>query len=418
MQLTSPNDSIHPGRDALLSNLAAPIRALHVAVLTGNGDKPYALGLASALATQGICLDFIASDEIDGPELHQTPFVKIRNLRGDQRQNVGLATKVFRVAAYYCRLVSYAAKAKPRIFHILWNDKLELFDRTLLMLFYRALGKRVVFTAHNVNAGKRDGNDNLLNRLTLKCQYQLSNHIFVHTAKMKAELLAEFSLTEDKVSVIPFGINNTVPDSELRPEEAKKRLGIRTTDKTMLFFGNIAPYKGLEYLVAALGQLLSRDTNYKLIIAGKAAGRTEYWAEVQEEIAQTGALERIIKRIEYIPDEQAELYFKAADVLILPYSHVFQSGVLFLGYSFGLPVIAADVGSLREDIVKGKTGYVFRPKDPADLTETIETYFSSDMYRELESRRREIQAYANDRYSWAKVGQITRKVYERLLKAC
>ena len=51
----------------------------------------------------------------------------------------------------------------------------------------------------------------------------------------------------------------------------------------------------------------------------------------------------MIQRIEYIPDEETEVYFKAADVLILPYVHVFQSGVLFLGYSFGLPAIAADV---------------------------------------------------------------------------
>ena len=131
-----------------------------------------------------------------------------------------------------------------------------------------------------------------------------------------------------------------------------------------------------------------------------------------------GVGERIIDRIEYIPDEQTELYFKAADVLILPYSHVFQSGVLFLGYNFGLPVIAADVGSLREDIIDGRTGYVFRPKDPADLAKAIETYFSSDMFRELESRREEIRAYANDRYSCDKVGQITRNVYEKLLKAC
>ena len=42
----------------------------------------------------------------------------------------------------------------------------------------------------------------------------------------------------------------------------------------------------------------------------------------------------MIERIEYVPDEETEIYFKAADVLALPYAHVFQSGVLFLGYNF------------------------------------------------------------------------------------
>ena len=64
----------------------------------------------------------------------------------------------------------------------------------------------------------------------------------------------------------------------------------------------------------------------------------------------------MILKIEYVPDAETEVYFKAADVLALPYTHIFQSGVLSLGYGFGLPVIAADVGSLKEEIIEGKTG--------------------------------------------------------------
>ena len=71
--------------------------------------------------------------------------------------------------------------AQPKIFHILWNNKFEFFDRTLLMLYYKLLGKKIVFTAHNVNIRKRDGNDSWLNRFSLKIQYQLVDHIFVHT---------------------------------------------------------------------------------------------------------------------------------------------------------------------------------------------------------------------------------------------
>jgi glycosyltransferase involved in cell wall biosynthesis len=52
-----------------------------------------------------------------------------------------------------------------------------------------------------------------------------------------------------------------------------------------------------------------------------------------------------------------EVYLKAADVMVLPYNEIFQSGVLFLGYSFGLPVIATDVGSFREEIVEGERGF-------------------------------------------------------------
>jgi hypothetical protein len=50
-------------------------------------------------------------------------------------------------------------------------------------------------------------------------------------------------------SVIPFGINDTNPRTGLGREEARERLGLRPGDKALLFFGQIAPYKGLNYLV-------------------------------------------------------------------------------------------------------------------------------------------------------------------------
>jgi glycosyltransferase involved in cell wall biosynthesis len=285
----------------------------------------------------------------------------------------------------------------------------------VLICYYKLLGKAIALTAHNVNAGQRDSNDSLLNRLTLKTEYALSDHIFVHTESMKNELVSEFNISRKKVSVIPFGINNTVPDTELSRTEAKRRLGLSGRDKAMLFFGNIAPYKGLEYLIAAFTELSKTDPDYRLIIVGKPKGAKSYWNQIQQTILRSSVRDRITEKIEYVPDEETELYFKAGDVLVLPYTHIFQSGVLFLGYSFGLPAIAADVGSLREEIVEGRTGLIFRAQDSSALARAIEHYFSSDLFRQLESRRPEIKAYANERYSWSKVAAITAAVYARLL---
>jgi len=341
--------------------------------------------------------------------------VNFYNLRRDQRSEASFGAKATRVAIYYWRLIRYAATAKPRIFHLLWNNKIQFFDRILLMLYYRMLGKKVVFTAHNVNAGKRDSNDSWMNRLSLKVQYSLSDHIFVHSERMKTELISEFDIDANKVSTIPFGINNTVPNTALSTVAAKEQLGVGSSDKTVLFFGNIAPYKGLEYLISAFIAILKKDGNYRLIIVGKPKKREDYWKQIQLMIEQSGTRHRIIERIEYIPDEETELYFKAADVLILPYARVFQSGVLFLGYSFGLPAIAADVGCLKEEIVEGKTGFVFKPQNPSDLADKIEHYFNSQLFRGIEIQRPQIKAYANERYSWSKVATITNAVYADVL---
>jgi D-inositol-3-phosphate glycosyltransferase len=140
-----------------------------------------------------------------------------------------------------------------------------------------------------------------------------------------------------------------------------------------------------------------------------------YWNDIQSNIAASGIRRQIVARIEHIPDNQVEIFFKAADVVVIPYVQIFQSGVPFLSYSFGLPVIATDVGSLRNDIVEGKTGFLCRPRDPADLANAIKTYFTSDLYQNLEASRNRIREFANDRYSWTKVAQILDSVYRRSL---
>ena len=125
-------------------------------MLTGGFDRPYVFGLTMALAAKGVRLDVIGSKEVDGPEMHSTPGLNFLNLQADPREQVNLAEKLLRLLVFYMRLFRYAATAKPRMFHILWNNKVQLFDRTLLMLYYKLLAKKVALTAHNVNAGKRD----------------------------------------------------------------------------------------------------------------------------------------------------------------------------------------------------------------------------------------------------------------------
>src|SRR5580704_9605444 len=402
----------------VLPPLMAPdaTREISVALLTGGGDKPYAFGLAMELISKVASLDLIGSDELDSPEFHNKRGVNFLNLRGDQRPDASLRKKMFRVLAYYAKLIQYALTAKPGIFHILWNNKFEFFDRTLLMFYYRLLGKQIVLTLHNVNARRRDSKDTSLNQLTLRIQYRLADHIFVHTEKMKIELIEEFRVQAARLTVIPFGINNAVPDTRLTAGEAKARLGIRNGDRTILFFGNIAPYKGLEYLISAYRQIATRHDDYRLIIAGRPKNCEKYWAAIREAIRQDVQRGRILLKEEYIPDDMTELYFKAADVLALPYKYIYQSGVLFLGYSFGLPLLAADVGSLKEDIIEGETGLIFKPQDPDDLARVIEQYFSSDLFLDLANRRERIRSFANKRHSWNEVGQITREVYASLLR--
>ncbi len=356
-----------PSEDKALESRGVSERSsqpeIEVGLLTGGYDRPYVFGLATALEAKGIYLDIVGGDDVDRPD-----------------------------------------------------NKFHFFDRTLLMLYYKLQGKRIALTAHNVNAGKRDANDSFLNKLSLNIQYHVADHIFVHTDKMKEELVTEFGIAEKAITVIPFGINNSLPDTCITPDQARQKLGISQDKKLILFFGNIGPYKGLDYLVEGFQQVAPRDASYQLIIAGNPRrGDEGYFDRIQESIRRSPYGERVIQKIEYIPDEETELYFKAADVLVLPYTHVFQSGVLFLGYSFGLPVIATNVGSLEEDIIEGRTGFLCKPRDPIDLAGAIERYFESDLFKDLHARRQEIRDFARKKHSWEIVGEMTREVYSGLL---
>ena len=389
---------------------------LKVAVLTGCIDRPYAFGLAMALAAKGVCVDMIGSDGEDSPELHVTPNLRFLNFRGSQNQGDKFAIKLYKLVVYYLRLIRYAMRSQPAILHILWNNKFEYFDRTLLMFYYKLLGMKIVLTAHNVNQAKRDRQDSWLNRITLRIQYTLADHLFVHTRKMKDELVQDFGVADRRITVIRHPINNAFPETDLPSADAKRQLGVKSDEKTILFLGRIKPYKGIEYLLDAFQKLVKRDAAYRLIIAGEPhKGSEVYLDEIRRIVARDFDEGKIILKFHFIPDDEMELYLKAADVLVLPYKDIFQSGVLFLAYSFGLPVVATDVGSFKDEIIEGETGFVCKPGDAPDLARALEAYFSSALYRDLSARRREIKNYANKTYSWDAAAELTTNAYSQVL---
>jgi D-inositol-3-phosphate glycosyltransferase len=385
-----------------------------VALLTGGTDPHYASGLATALAGVGLHVDVIGSDLMDTPEMRSTPGIRVLNLQGSLAAP-GFGAKLGRLLRFYLRLASYTWSAPPQIFHILWNNKLEVFDRTALTLWYKLLGKKIVLTAHNVNAGRRDSRNSTINRLSLKCQYRLADRLFVHTELMKRELVGEFGVRQEHVIVIPYGVNNAVPETGLTPADARRDLGLGDSERVILFFGAIKEYKGLTLLIEAFDRASDPDGLLRLVIAGEPKkGHERHMAAVLSAIERSPRRAAITSKLDFIPDHEIERYFKAADVTVLPYTSIFQSGILFLAYRFGLPVIATDVGSFREDVIEGETGFVCRSGDPAELAQTIDRYFAHDLFRNLSAGRRRIAEFYHSRNSWDKAASITRAVYADL----
>ncbi|HNY23382.1 MAG TPA: glycosyltransferase [Bacteroidales bacterium] len=153
-------------------------------------------------------------------------------------------------------------------------------------------------------------------------------------------------------------------------EEAAKQLGIDTRLKTLLFFGFIRNYKGLDLLIDAFGKL---DGSYQLLVGGECYGSFERY---EKQIASSPNADRIKIFNRYISDAEVPLFFSAADVCILPYRSATQSGITAMACHFEVPLIATKVGGLGEAIEEPGLGLMVPQLSSTALAETINLFFS------------------------------------------
>lgn len=184
----------------------------------------------------------------------------------------------------------------------------------------------------------------------------------------------------DLLSIVPdakyLRVNHPVYNhfgEKLEQSTAKEKLGLEPGKKTLLFFGIIRDYKGLDLLIEALSLL---DDSFELIIAGEVYGSFENY---QKQINQFGLGNKIHLFKQYIDDDHVTTFFSASDVCILPYKSATQSGITSIANHFDLPIIATDVGGLKETIEHGKTGLIVDKAEPALIAEAIRNYFDNDL---------------------------------------
>lgn len=167
-----------------------------------------------------------------------------------------------------------------------------------------------------------------------------ASHFVAHSEADKNLIADIYRISKRKISVIPHGLY----DHYERIENAREILGIKE-NFVILFFGLIRPYKGLKYLIEAFEALPDEIAeNSRLLIVG------EVWEDKESlELAiNSKRKEKITIVNRYVPDSEVSLYFSASDVLVLPYTRASQSGVAHIGMHFGIPIIATEVGGIKE----------------------------------------------------------------------
>jgi len=387
---------------------------MKITIFNGAGQVDYLYGLVSGLSQR--LEDSIDVLDIDLTKDLFTPFINVKYFQVFNKipYNSPFTAKAKNIIRFYSLQLWYIFSHKPRVIHFQWLDRFIMIDRIFLPGIARLCGHKVVLTVHNINAGKRDNRDHWFNRLSLRILYKIANRLIVHTSQSKDELLKEFPISESKVTVIRHGMNNRVSRKYLTTTQSRSALNIGSVEKVVLFFGNIDYYKGLDLLIESLNFLPKEfANNFRLLIAGNSK-IAEYTNSILEMIEKSNLKAKISSRISHIPDDEVEQYFMAADCIILPYRRIYQSGVIFMAYTFGLPIIVSDIGNFRNDMIHGETGFIFPDNTPEEISKAMINYFNSGLYQKLPETREQIKQWAMENYSWDAIGAETRRLYESL----
>ncbi|HEX4782849.1 MAG TPA: glycosyltransferase, partial [Candidatus Sulfotelmatobacter sp.] len=213
-----------------------------------------------------------------------------------------------------------------------------------LIDFARRRGTKIVWTVHNLGSHERryPGIEKWFWRAFLQ---RLDGFITLSESGLQSARERFPELRSLPGSVVPHGhYRGEYPDD--KRTDCRQRLGIPTNAKVVLFFGWIREYKNVPGLIAAFRGLNNPDA--ALCLAGREfpkSGASKSGGSVRE---QAGSDARIHMHLRHVPNEEVQTFFRAADLVVLPYREILNSGTALLALSFNRPVLVPNKGAMAE----------------------------------------------------------------------
>ena len=360
----------------------------------------YDFGLCRGLVDAGVTPTLYTCDETDvTPGMPFTVAVVYRRIFGrDPAWRRGL-----RYLSGSLRALIGARIAGSRLahFHVFQVGGLELFN----VLLAKLLRLRVVITTHDVEAfrGEWSGIKSWV--------YGLSDCVIAHNRVSQRELVRVLGIPERKIHVIPHG-NYLGHVGAVPPAgSARVKLNLPPDAQVLLFFGQIKAVKGLDLLLDALVTVKGTVPKVVLVIAGKMWGQD--FAPYQSQIDRLDLGGHCVAHIRYIADAEVAAYYAAADLVVLPYRRIYQSGVILMAMSYGKPVLASDLDGMKEVIEDGVTGFLFRAEDATDLAKRLRTVLADRAGMQRVAAKG--LALMRVGYGWERIGRLTAECYRAAL---
>lgn len=248
----------------------------------------------------------------------------------------------------------------------------------------------VTFVCHNVAPHE----SSIADKGLLLWAYSAVDDFVVH-AQVEQKRLARMR-PGAAIRVCPhpvYDVFGTLESASLSRAEARRKLGV-TSERVITFFGLIRAYKGLDLLLEAMPRV-HRNTGACLLVAGECYDERERY----DRLIAAAPPESVRFDARYIPNEDVPVYIRAADVIVLPYRHATQSGIVQIAYACGRPVITTAVGGLPEVVDDGVTGLLVEPENAAAIAAAIERFYNESLAERLEAG----VLAARDRLGWDKL---------------
>lgn len=247
----------------------------------------------------------------------------------------------------------------PEVIHVMDNHPWYVFYLSRLKKY------RVFVTQHDpkLHSGEKES---LTGRIVDYVNEKLrdrAERIIVHGENLK-KILIELGVKPDSIIAVPIGSFGFF---------FKFGRKVTTEPCTILFFGRIVKYKGIDTLLKSIPLIIKDVPSLNVIIAGEG-DFTPYSNFLTSDVKPYVTIVN-----KYISDDETAELFRRCSFVVLPYDDATQSGIIPIAYSFKKPVIASRVGSIPEVVDDGVTGFLVTPKDHVQLAKLIIKMMHSDV---------------------------------------
>ncbi|MCC6385032.1 MAG: glycosyltransferase family 4 protein [Bacteroidia bacterium] len=275
-------------------------------------------------------------------------------------------------------------KADWVICHLFRGDLLELVTN---MLFFFG-GFKICLIVHDI-----ESLDTKQSLFIKKIALNRFFHIRIVHNRFSFEELKKISTesSNHKTHIIPHGNFSLLPQQVYSRKEALQSFGWPEENKYLLFFGQLKKVKGVDILLDAFSKA---KTDFVLVIAGKERNESlEQYKNITEKLKHE---KRLYTLIRHITDCERSRLFQLADLVILPYKHIYQSGVLLMAMSLGKATLVSDLPPFVEIIEDRVNGIIFKSGNCDSLKSEIENLSNLN----LEEIGHQAKIKADNQFNW------------------